>query len=182
MPSRWFAPSSFLRQSGGHAAIYSELGEGTTVKLYFPRLRASQQDKGDEAAFHPAMLPKGNGESILVVEDEAMVREFTVSALEEAGYVVLAAADGPSGLALFDRHPEVSLLFTDVVLTGPLNGRKVADEALRRRPDLKVLFTTGYTRNAIVHHGRLDEGVNLITKPFTAQSLALKIQQMLENS
>ncbi|MFC1458046.1 PAS domain S-box protein [Microvirga arabica] len=171
----------FLRQSGGHAAIYSEMGEGTTVKLYFPRLKGSAQEKGEEAASHLAMLPKGDGETILVVEDEAMVREFTVSALEEAGYVVLAAADGPSGLALLDRHPEIALLFTDVVLTGPLNGRKVADESLRRRPDLKVLFTTGYTRNAIVHHGRLDEGVNLITKPFTAQSLALKIQRVLEN-
>jgi PAS domain S-box-containing protein len=171
----------FMRQSGGHVSIYSEVGEGTTVKLYFPRLRRSARDKGDETQPAESTLPKGAGETILVVEDEAMVREFTVSALEDAGYRVHAAADGPSGLALLDAHPEAVLLFTDVVLTGPMNGRKVADAALDRRPDLKVLFTTGYTRNAIVHHGRLDEGIELITKPFTAVALARKIRQMLKN-
>ena len=172
----------FLRQSGGHAAIYSEVGEGTTVKLYFPRAARSVHEPGDEAALDGELLQSAEGETILVVEDEAMVREFSVSALEEAGYVVLAAPDGPTGLALLEQHPEISLLFTDVVLAGSMNGRKVAEEALQRRPDLKVLFTTGYTRNAIVHHGRLDEGVNLITKPFTAHALALKVQQVLETS
>jgi CheY-like chemotaxis protein len=170
----------FLRQTGGHAAIYSEVGEGTTVKLYFPRLMRKGQEKEDGPALPSAPLQEGYGETILVVEDEDMVREFTVSALEEAGYTVLAAADGPSGLALLNAHPDIDLLFTDVVLAGPLNGRKVADEALRVRPDLKVLFTTGYTRNAIVHHGRLDEGVNLITKPFTAKSLAEKVRRVIE--
>jgi len=116
----------------------------------------------------------------LIVEDEAMVREFSVSALEDAGYLVLSAEDGPSGLALLDAHPEVVLLFTDMVLTGPMNGRKVADEALRRHPDLKTLFTTGYTRNAIIHHGRLDEGVDLITKPFTAVGLAEKVRRAID--
>jgi PAS domain S-box-containing protein len=172
----------FLRQSGGHAAIYSEVGEGTTVKLYFPRLRAGAAEEApEEPAFAPAVA-EGLGETILVVEDEVMVRDFTVAALEEAGYRVLAAGDGPSGLRLLDAHPDVSLLFTDVVLAGPMNGRKVADEALRRRPDLKVLFTTGYTRNAIVHHGRLDEDVELITKPFTAAGLAEKVARMLERA
>jgi CheY-like chemotaxis protein len=109
-----------------------------------------------------------------------MVREFTVSVLEEAGYIVLSAPDGPSGLALLDAHPEVSLLFTDVVLAGPLNGRKVADAALQSRPDLKVLFTTGYTRNAIIHHGRLDADVELLTKPFTSEALAKKVRQILD--
>ncbi|MDQ4135692.1 MAG: PAS domain S-box protein [Pseudomonadota bacterium] len=172
----------FLRQSGGHAAIYSEVGEGTTVKLYFPRLKREQAEAGVEAEPLLAAVPSGAGETVVVVEDEALVREFTVSALEDAGYVVHAAADGPSGLALLDAHPETALLFTDVVLAGPMNGRKVADEALRRRPDLKVLFTTGYTRNAIVHHGRLDEGVALITKPFTAASLADKVRRILEGA
>lgn len=125
-------------------------------------------------------IPEGSGETIVVVEDEALVREFTVSALEEAGYIVHAAGDGPSGLALLDAHPEARLLFTDVVLAGSMNGRKVADDALRRRPELKVLFTTGYTRNAIVHHGRLDEGVDLITKPFTAVGLAEKVRRILD--
>ena len=119
------------------------------------------------------------GETILVVEDEAMVREFSVSALEEAGYRVIAAEDGVRGLALLDAHPETVLLFTDVVLTGPMNGRKVADEALKRRPDLKVLFTTGYTRNAIIHHGRLDEDVELVSKPFTAVSLTKKVRDII---
>lgn len=170
----------FLRQSGGHVAIYSEEGEGTTVKLYFPRVTRSTQQTDDEDDALSATLRQGEGETILVVEDEPMVREFSVSALEEAGYVVLAASDGPSGLAILDRHPEVSLLFTDVVLAGPMNGRRVADEAVQRRPNLKVLFTTGYTRNAIVHHGRLDEGVNLLTKPFTVRGLAQKIREVLD--
>jgi PAS domain S-box-containing protein len=170
----------FLRQSGGHAAIYSEVGEGTTVKLYFPRLRNAQAEVERDAEPARSALPEGAGETIVVVEDEALVREFTVSALEEAGYIVHAAGDGPSGLALLDAHPEARLLFTDVVLAGSMNGRKVADEALLRRPDLKVLFTTGYTRNAIVHHGRLDEGVDLITKPFTAVGLAEKVRRILD--
>ena len=169
----------FLRQSGGHAAIYSEPDQGTTVKLYFPRLvrDVARVPSGAEPAMPPAAL--GTGETIVLVEDEDMVREFAVSALEEAGYRVVAASDGPSGLALLDAHPEASLLFTDVVLAGPMNGRKVADEAQLRRPELKVLFTTGYTRNAIIHHGRLDEGVEVITKPFTASALVTKIRRVL---
>ncbi len=172
----------FTRQSGGHAAVHSEVGEGTTVRLYFPRLQRTARGTSVEQAPAQAAIREGAGETILVVEDEDMVREFTISALEEAGYTVIAAADGPSGLALLDVHPEVVLLFTDVVLAGPLNGRKVADEALRRRPDLRVLFTTGYTRDAIMHHGRLDDDVELITKPFTAVSLAEKVQRLLETS
>jgi len=171
----------FLRQSGGIATIYSEVGEGTTVKLYFRRRRRNGS-VADEAAEPDAAMADGGNDVILVVEDEAMVREFTVSALEEAGYEVLSAPDGPSGLALLDQRPDVKLLFTDVVLAGPMNGRKVADEAVRRRPDLKVLFTTGYTRNAIIHHGRLDEGVELLTKPFTAAALTGKVRRMIDAS
>ena len=175
----------FAKQSNGHAAIYSELGHGTTVKVYLPRFRQSGalSEAMQPSGFtpHPAtsLVRAAAAETILVIEDEPMVRAFSVSALEEAGYRVVAAEDGPSGLALLDGNPEVRLLFTDVVLTGPMNGRKVADEALRRRPDLKVLFTTGYTRNAIIHHGRLDEGVELLGKPFTATSLALKLRYLL---
>jgi len=168
-------------------AIYSEVGEGTTVKLYLPRFRQAGEtpERRVVAEARPSgqALPRARaGETVLVVEDEPMVRDFSVSALEEAGYTVLAAEDGPSGLALLDAHPETTLLFTDVVLTGPMNGRKVADEALRRRPNLKVLFTTGYTRNAIIHHGRLDDGVALITKPFTAASLAEKARRVLDGT
>ncbi|MBL0407500.1 GAF domain-containing protein [Microvirga aerilata] len=172
----------FTKQSGGHVAIYSEVGHGTTVKLYFPRL-ARVQDRvqvlqGDPQAAVPAL---GAGEMILVVEDEAMVRDFSVSALEDASYRVLTAGDGPTALRLLEQHQsDIALLFTDVVLAGPMNGRRIADEALKVRPDLKVLFTTGYTRNAIVHHGRLDEGVELITKPFTALALAKRVRDLLD--
>ena len=175
----------FAKQSGGHVAIYSEPGHGTTVKLYLPRFRqADERAEHRSDLGHPerTAVPNGQGETILVVEDEAMVREFSVAALEEAGYRVLAAEDGPSGLALLDAYPEAALLFTDVVLTGPLNGRKIADEAWRRRPGLKVLFTTGYTRNAIIHHGRLDEGVNLIGKPFSAAALAERVRRLLDEA
>ena len=123
-------------------------------------------------------MKPGGGETCLVIEDQDMVRDFTVSALEEAGYRVIAASDGPSGLDLLEAHTEVALLFTDIVLTGPLNGRAVADAALRRRPDLKVLLTTGYTRDAGILGGRRDD-VEVITKPFTAAALTAKVQALL---
>ena len=170
----------FVRQSGGHAAITSALGQGTTVKLYFPRAeakRAAEPSKPD-----PAPPPPARGEVILVIEDEALVRELGEAALAEAGYTVLQAADGPAGLALLDTHPDIALLFTDVMLAGPLNGRHVADQALARRPGLPVLFTTGYSRDAIVHDGRVDEGLDLLPKPFTAQALVAKVGQMLEEA
>lgn len=177
----------FAKQSNGHAAIYSEVGHGTTIKIYLPRFRQAPGVLEIQAAARDEDLrkaasrgPAGRGEVILVVEDEQIVREFSVAALEDAGFKVLAAEDGPAGLAMLDAHPEVALLFTDVVLTGPLNGRKVADEALRRRPQLRVLFTTGYTRNAIIHHGRLDEGVEFLGKPFTALALADRVRQILD--
>lgn len=173
----------FARQSGGHAAIYSEPDEGTTVKLYFPRIMQAETPASslDEM---PRMPPAAvDGETILVVEDEDMVREFSVSVLEDAGYRVLAAEDGATALELLKAHRDsVALLFTDVVLTGSMNGRKVADEAMKIRPDLKVLFTTGYTRNAIIHHGRLDEGVQLITKPFAAASLAERVRRIIDGA
>jgi PAS domain S-box-containing protein len=173
----------FARQSGGHAAVYSEPGQGTTVKLYFPRvMRAEDRAPVPQVEEVPTLpLPSARGETILVVEDEEMVRDFSISVLEDAGYRVLSAEDGPSALELLHRHrDQIALLFTDVVLTGPMNGRKIADEALKLRPDLKVLFTTGYTRNAIIHHGRLDEGVHLITKPFAAASLTERVRRLLD--
>ncbi|WP_406854411.1 ATP-binding protein [Alsobacter sp. KACC 23698] len=172
----------FVKQSQGHASIYSEPGHGTTVKLYLPRFRQAGEPRTEvvaTASARPSSAARGRGETVLVVEDEPLVRDFSVNALEEAGYRVLSAEDGPGGLALLDAHPEVALLFTDVVLTGPMNGRQVADEALKRRPDLRVLFTTGYTRNAIIHHGRLDDGVHLLGKPFTAEALAEKVGALL---
>jgi CheY-like chemotaxis protein len=122
----------------------------------------------------------GAGETILLVEDEEGVRNFGAEILEELGYRVLTAEHGVAALAVLDAHPELALLFTDVVLTGPMNGRMLADEAARRRPNLPVLFTTGYTSDAIIHHGRLDEGINFIGKPFTAAALAQAIRQALD--
>jgi CheY-like chemotaxis protein len=116
------------------------------------------------------------------VEDDEDVRSYSADILRSLGYRVIEAPDGPTALRLLDAESELRLLFTDVGLPGGLNGRQLADEAKRRRPDLKVLFTTGYARNAIVHQGRLDPGVELIVKPFTASSLAAKIQQVLHGA
>jgi len=171
----------FARQSGGHAAIYSEVGQGTTVKLYFPRLLQNGEQAGVAVETPAPIKASARRGTILLIEDEDMIRDFSVSVLEDAGYRVLAAEDGESGLETLRAHrDEIALLFTDVVLTGSMNGRKVADEALKIRPDLKVLFTTGYTRNAIIHHGRLDKGVELITKPFAAASLVERVARILD--
>ena len=116
---------------------------------------------------------------MLVVEDEPAVRQFSVDALEELNYRVLEADGAATALRLLEAHPDIALLFTDVVMP-EVNGRKLADEARRRRPDLKVLFTTGYTRNAVVHNGVLDHGVELIGKPFTLEELAGKVRQVLD--
>lgn len=166
----------FVRQSEGHIRIYSEPEAGTTIKLYLPR-------EADPAArVSPRQvetLADGGTETILVVEDHDGLREYSTSVLRELGYQVLEAPDGREALELLRTRHEVKLLFTDVVLPG-MNGRQLADEALRARRDLKVLFTTGYTRNAIVHNGRLDQGVDLISKPFTFAALAAKVRQVLD--
>ena len=169
----------FVKQTGGHVKIYSELGEGTTVKIYLPRLIAAAA-AAEEGAPQPA-FPTGDArELILLVEDDVDVRTLTAETLRQLGYSVLAAADGPAALAMLDGTPDVRLLFTDIGLPGSMNGRQLADAARRRRPELKVLFTTGYARNAIVHHGRLDPDVQLITKPFSYSELARKIRSVLE--
>jgi signal transduction histidine kinase/CheY-like chemotaxis protein len=167
----------FIRQSNGHAKIYSERGQGTTIKLYLPRLAAEAQ--GPEGAPEPpAPAEAPSKHTILVVEDEEDVRAHAVSLLSELGYSIVEAADAPEALRTLDVRRDVDLLFTDVGLPGGVNGRQLADEARRRRPELLVLFTTGYARNAIVHQGRLDPGVQLITKPFTFAALAAKVHAM----
>jgi PAS domain S-box-containing protein len=169
----------FVKQSGGHVKIYSEPGEGTTVKLYLPRwigVASTIIPQHEEAA-----VPEGDAaEAILVVEDDDEVRTYSVESLRELGYRVFEAHDGPTALRMLDRHPKVDLLFTDVVLPGGMTGAQVAARARALRPDLKVLFTTGYARNAIIHHGRLDKGVQLITKPFGFVDLAAKIRDVLD--
>ena len=169
----------FIKQSGGHIKIYSEVGQGTTVKLYFARLMEVTDDA--QAIAEERHLPTGEkSETILIVEDEPAVRAANVEMLRELGYGVLQAPDGKSALQILETEPGIRLLFTDVGLPGGINGRQLADEARRRWPHLKVLYTTGYARNAIVHQGRLDPGIELIGKPFTYAALAKKIRQTLE--
>ena len=166
----------FVKQSGGHVKIYSEPGMGTTVKIYLAR--TWEHAVSDAPA--PAQTPLAEEEeAILVVEDDPNVRAYSCETLASLGYKVLEAPDAPSALALIESHPEIRLLFTDVGLPG-LNGRQLADEAHRRRPGLPVLFTSGYTRNAIVHNGTLDPGVHLLNKPFTVEQLAASVRRVLE--
>jgi PAS domain S-box-containing protein len=170
----------FAKQSGGHVKIYSEIGEGTTVKLYFPRVHAAVSQ--DEIERVEVVVQGSANETILIVEDDADVRGYSCDMLRELGYSILEAENGEAGLRLLDAHPHIKLLFTDVGLPGGMNGRQLADEARRRRPHLRVLFTTGYARNAIVHDGRLDPGVELITKPYAQAALSTKLRDMLEAS
>jgi len=168
----------FAKQSGGHVNIYSEPGEGTTVRLYLPRavgamLPASQRSGA------PIELPHGSA-TILVVEDEPEVREACIAILRELGYRMLEAADGPEALRVFgENDARIDLLLTDVVLTGRMKGNELARRLTEIRPQLRVLFMSGYTENAIVHHGRLDDGVQLIGKPFQREQLARKVAAVL---
>jgi PAS domain S-box-containing protein len=170
----------FAKQSGGHVKIYSEIGEGTTVKLYFPRVHAAVSQ--DETEVVEVVARGSANETILVVEDDTDVRGYSCDILRELGYNILEAGNGEAALKLLDAHPHIKLLFTDVGLPGGMNGRQLADEARRRRPPLRVLFTTGYARNAIVHDGRLDPGVELITKPYAQAALSARLRDMLDAS
>ena len=167
----------FVKQIGGHVKIYSEPGHGTTVKIYLPRVKgaASAEVTDLQDVRMPAAL---GGESILVVEDDDDVRAFIAETLRELNYIVFRATDAPSALKILLTE-RVDLMLTDVVLPGR-NGRDLADEASAKRPGLRVLFMTGYSRNAIVHNGRLDQGVNMIQKPFTQAALAAKIRNLLD--
>jgi two-component system NtrC family sensor kinase len=169
----------FAKQSGGHVRIYSEIAEGTTVKLYFPRFTGTDIPvwSAREPAT-PVMRTDGN-ETVLVVEDDAQVNKLALEALAERGYRVLSAEDGASALRIVE-NATIDLLLTDVVLPGGMNGRELTEAVLRRRPDVKVLYMTGYTRNAIIHHGRLDPDIDLLTKPFTADALTRKIRRVLD--
>jgi PAS domain S-box-containing protein len=170
----------FVRQSGGHIRIYSEVGQGTAVKIYLPRLTTQGAIVDAEVISEPAPV-HGGLETILVVEDHDDLRSFSTGILRELGYRVLEAANGPTALNVLQAAHDVDLLFTDVVLPEGMDGRRLADEVQRRRPGIKVLFTTGYTRNAIVHNGRLDAGVSLISKPFSFETLAAKVREILDS-
>jgi PAS domain S-box-containing protein len=165
----------FVKQSNGHIKAYSEEGHGTTIKLYLPPVSGH----ADVAA--PSLVPvSGGAETILVVEDDALVRNFAIAQLQSLGYNTVTAADSRAALALVDSDQPFDLLFTDLIMPGGMNGRQLADEVKRRRPGTKVLYTSGYTENAIVHHGRLDEGVILLTKPYRKSVLARMVRQALE--
>jgi signal transduction histidine kinase/CheY-like chemotaxis protein len=166
----------FVKQTGGHLKIYSEVGEGTTVKIYLPRhVGASVLAETISEEFTPQGEPD---ELILVVEDEASVRRMTVDALRDLGYTVVHAGSGGEALLALETHQSVALLFTDIVMP-EMSGRELADRALKDRPDLKVLYTTGYTRNAVVHNGIVDPGTAFLQKPFTLQQLAAKVRQTI---
>lgn len=167
----------FVKQSGGHAKIYSEEGEGTTVKLYFPRVKSGEVEAVEHRADGEVV---GGSEHLLVVEDDVLVREHLVAQLRDLGYRVTDASSGPEAYEIVKRMADIDLLFTDVVMPGGMNGRQLAEAALKLRPDLKVLYTSGYTENAIIHHGRLDAGVHLLSKPYRRQELALKVRKALE--
>jgi signal transduction histidine kinase/CheY-like chemotaxis protein len=168
----------FVKQSNGHVKVYSEPGDGTAVKIYLPRLIGEADETRHKVASEP-MRTGERSEIILVVEDDSMMRRLTSEALHELGYTVFDSENAADALAILDRVTDVKLLFTDVVMPD-VNGKKLAEEAVRRRPDLKVLFTTGYTANAVVHGGVLDSGVNFISKPFTLDQLAAKVRAVLE--
>ena len=167
----------FVKQSGGHVKLYSEVGQGTTIKVYLPRLICDVTLVEAEPA--PPVPTGRSTETILVVEDDEDVRRYSTECLRELGFSIFEAASGSVALRVLDHHPEINLLFTDVGLPG-INGRQLVDEARRRRPGLRVLFTTGYARNAIVHHGRLDPGLQLLTKPFTRAQLASRVRDVLD--
>ena len=170
----------FVKQSGGHVRIYSEVGVGTTIKIYLPRAENAggmpDADTGDHV-----LVGGDDREIILVVDDEDAVRQFSVDALSELGYRVLEAPNAHAALDILSAQKRISLLFTDVVMPD-LNGRKLADAATAIQPDLKVLYTTGYTRNAVVHNGILDKGVHLIGKPFTLDELSARVRGILDEA
>jgi len=170
----------FVQQSNGHVRLQSTPGAGTTVVIYLPRLLA-EVDALPAAATVAAPLSGGGAEQILVVDDDAAVRAFSVDALSELGYQVLSADGAASALPLLQAHPNIALLFTDVVMPG-VNGRQLADQALARHPHLKVLFATGNSRNALVDDGVLDANVQLIGKPFTIGELATRVRAVLSSS
>ena len=167
----------YVKQSRGHIKIYSEIDRGTTIKLYFPR-HVGPAISVTAVIAAKAMPQSLAGEVILVVEDDDHVRSMSIDSLRELGYTVVQAANGRQALEQLQAQPDIKLLFTDIIMP-EMTGRQLADIATQQRPDLKVLYTTGYTRNAVVHNGVLDHGVSLLAKPFTLEQLAHKLREVL---
>jgi PAS domain S-box-containing protein len=166
----------FVKQSGGHIKIYSEQGHGTSVKIYLPRATGLHQTAAEALA---SSTVEGGHEIVLVVEDDALVRKYVVTQIHSLGYTTLEASNAAEALDVIGKADAIDLLFTDVIMPGTMNGRQLVDEALKRQPSLKILFTSGYTENAIVHHGRLDSGVLLLAKPYRKSELARMIRMAL---
>ena len=168
----------FAKQSGGAVSIYSEVGQGSMVCIYLPRHRGRTEQGEAPAEFSAA--PRGEGETVLVIDDEPTVRMLVSEVLADLGYTAIEAEDGAAGLKVLNSSARVDLLVTDVGLPGGLNGRQVADGARMVRPDLKVLFITGYAENAVLSHGHLDPGMHVMTKPFAMETLARRIRELIE--
>jgi PAS domain S-box-containing protein len=166
----------FVKQSGGHIKLYSEVGQGTTFKIYLPRAGGLPTESTELSKASPVV---GGSETVLVVEDDPAVRASAIVQLRALGYQTMNASNAQEALAIIDGGAAFDLLFTDVIMPGQMNGRRLAEEATKRRPNLKVLFTSGYTENAIVHHGRLDPGVLLLPKPYRKSDLARMLRQAL---
>ena len=170
----------FAKQSEGHVRIYSEVGQGTTIRIYLPRYRGTAQEEPSEVSF--AEVPRAEaGETVLVVEDEPVIRNLIIEVLQDLGYRALEASDGPAGLKVLQSRQRIDLLVTDVGLPG-INGRQLADAARETRPELKVLFITGYAENATLANGFLDPGMEIFTKPFAVEALATRIRSMIQGT
>jgi signal transduction histidine kinase/ActR/RegA family two-component response regulator len=166
----------FIKQSNGHIKVYSEVGYGTTVKIYLPRAAGAVQPATGNV--DPARMVGGD-EAILIVEDDVLVRKYVVAQIQSLGYRTLAASSAVEALTIMDSGETIDLLFTDVIMPGAINGRQLAMEALQRRPSLKILYTSGYTEDTMVHHGQLDAGVLLLAKPYRKVDLAKMIRAAL---
>ena len=166
----------FVKQSNGHIKIYSEEGHGTTVRIYLPQAPAKRSPPRTSASDRAS---RAVDETILVVEDDSLVRKFVVGQIESLGYATLAAVNAAEAMGVIDGPQQIDLLFTDMIMPGAMNGRQLADAALQRRAALKVLFTSGYSNEAIIHHGHLDAGVLLLAKPYRKSDLARMIRAAL---
>jgi CheY-like chemotaxis protein len=170
----------FARQSGGQVRIYSEVGAGTTMCLYFPR-HFGEAEESTEATASDS-IEHGHGEVVLVVDDETVLRMLMLDVLQENGYRAIEAVDGPTAMKLLETDQRVDLLITDVGLPGGMNGRQIADAARLTRPNLKVLFITGYAENAVVGNGHLAPGMEVMTKPFEIAAFGHKVRDMIDRS
>ena len=168
----------FVRQSGGQVHIRSEVGQGTMVSLFLPRHHGAAEEAEQPAEL--AEAPRAErGETVLVVDDEPTVRMLVTEVLEDLGYTAIEAADGAAGLKVLQSGARIDLLVTDVGLPGGMNGHQVAEAARMARPDLKVLFITGFAENAVLGHGHLDPGMHILTKPFAMEALASRIRELI---